>query len=80
MTLTVDLVIVGMTAAAAAAAIDAARRGERVLVVGSGKMRPIAEACAGTLMPPVTAVENASRCWLASRWFQWMGLDQSKSF
>lgn len=34
MTRTVDLVIVGMTAGAGAAAIDAARRGQRVLVVG----------------------------------------------
>ena len=37
MTLNVDLVIVGMTAAAAAAATDAARRGQRVLVVGESK-------------------------------------------
>ena len=37
MTLTVDLVIVGMTDAAAAAATDAVRRGERVLVVGESK-------------------------------------------
>lgn len=33
MTLNVDLVIVGMTAAAVAAATDAARRGQRVLVL-----------------------------------------------
>jgi hypothetical protein len=37
MTLTVDLVIVGMTAAAAAAATEAARCGKRVLVVGRSK-------------------------------------------
>ena len=37
MTRTVDLVIVGMTAAAAAAAIDAVRRGKRVLVVCESK-------------------------------------------
>ena len=37
MTPTVDLVIVGMTDAAAAAATDAVRRGERVLVVGESK-------------------------------------------
>ena len=37
MTLTVDLVIVGMTVAAAAAATEAARCGERVLVVGRSK-------------------------------------------
>ena len=36
-TLTVDLVIVGMTDAAAAAATDAVRRGERVIVVGESK-------------------------------------------
>lgn len=37
MTLTTDLVIIGLTAAAAAAATDAARRGQRVLIVGESK-------------------------------------------
>jgi hypothetical protein len=37
MTPTVDLVIVGMTASAADAAVDAASRGQRVLVIGESK-------------------------------------------
>jgi hypothetical protein len=37
MTLTVDLVVVGMTAAAVAATTDAALRGKYVLVVGESK-------------------------------------------
>lgn len=37
MTRTVDLVIVGLTDAGSAAAVDAARRGERVLVVSDAR-------------------------------------------